>query len=436
MISKFITHIPKDVLNYLDKQDFQSWELEKKNDKLYSTIIVIPALDEFTSLKDLLNSLEQNDPNYLNMSLIIVVINNLKSHSDQIKRNNQETIDYLRAKYISDSKSLLNLGIVDASSFGKELPEKNGGVGFARKLGMDFALMNFDYQNNNKNIIICLDADCLVKSNYLEEISKKTNAGNSNCGFINFEHKANSQSEEAAIINYEIFLRYYVLGLKYANSPFAFHSIGSTMYCDVNSYIKVDGMNKRKAGEDFYFMQKLAIISQIDEIKCTKVYPSARPSWRVPFGTGQRVNRFLSQVQNEYLLYSPQSFEILKNWLSIFGDDKNHSSNILIDKAKEIHKDLYDFLFLNHFPNAWNKILQNSNSEKQLNLQKKLWMNGFRTMKLIHYLKDNSFPQINMFFALNDILHKMNYQHNFSLNEKIPPIDIQIKYIELLRKLA
>ena len=435
MISKLKTHIPREVSNYLIKYDFSNWKLEKKN-KLYSTIIVIPALDEFTPLKDLLNSLEQNDNNYLNMILIIVVINNLKSHSDQIKRNNQETIDYLRDKYISDSKSLLNLGIVDASSFGKELPEKNGGVGFARKLGMDFALMNFDYQSNDKNIIICLDADCLVKSNYLEEISKKTSAGNSNCGFINFEHKANSQSEEAAIINYEIFLRYYVLGLKYANSPFAFHSIGSTMFCDVNSYIKVGGMNKRKAGEDFYFMQKLALISKIDEIRTTKVYPSARPSWRVPFGTGQRVNRFLSNVQNEYLLYSPNSFEVLKIWLSILGDDINYSSNILMSNAKKIHKDLYDFLMINHFPESWNKILQNSNSELQLNLQKKLWMNGFRTMKLIHFLKDNSFPQINMFFALNEMLHKMGVQHNLFSNEKIPPIDIQIKYLELLRKLA
>ena len=63
MISKLKTHIPREVSNYLIKYDFSNWKLEKKN-KLYSTIIVIPALDEFAPLKDLLNSLEQNYNNF------------------------------------------------------------------------------------------------------------------------------------------------------------------------------------------------------------------------------------------------------------------------------------------------------------------------------------------------------------------------------------
>ena len=98
-----------------------------------------------------------------------------------------------------------------------------------------------------------------------------------------------------------------MLGLIYAKSPYAYHSIGSTMVCDADSYIKVQGMNKRKAAEVFYFLEKLSKITTIRKIGGTTVLPSSRGSWRVPFGTGQRVNRFLDNVQDEYILYSPKS---------------------------------------------------------------------------------------------------------------------------------
>ena len=47
--------------------------------------------------------------------------------------------------------------------------------------------------------------------------------------------------------------RYYVLGLKLANSPFAFPTIGSTMICDYESYIRIGGMNKKRAAGRFLF---------------------------------------------------------------------------------------------------------------------------------------------------------------------------------------
>ncbi|MCK7516438.1 MAG: hypothetical protein MZV64_01280 [Ignavibacteriales bacterium] len=46
------------------------------------------------------------------------------------------------------------------------MDDKNGGVGLARKIGMDLALSKFDYLSINKNIILCTDADCIVDSDY------------------------------------------------------------------------------------------------------------------------------------------------------------------------------------------------------------------------------------------------------------------------------
>ena len=47
------------------------------------------------------------------------------------------------------------------------MPHKIGGVGLARKIGMDEALKIFNYNSTSKKILICLDADCTVASNYL-----------------------------------------------------------------------------------------------------------------------------------------------------------------------------------------------------------------------------------------------------------------------------
>jgi len=61
--------------------------------------------------------------------------------------------------------------LVDAATERKEFNDDEGGVGLARKIGMDTALQIFDYSIPGKKLIISLDADCLVEENYLSEIS-------------------------------------------------------------------------------------------------------------------------------------------------------------------------------------------------------------------------------------------------------------------------
>ena len=141
--------------------------------------------------------------------------------------------------------------------------------------------------------MIWLDADCKVDDNYLCAVVDEFNKKNLSAATINFSHDVSGTGElTEAIIPYEIFLRYYVLGLKYAKSPYAFHTIGSTIAIDHNAYIKAGGMNKKKAAEDFYFLQKVAKNYEIKKIISTTVYPSSRHSWRVPFGTGRSVTRY------------------------------------------------------------------------------------------------------------------------------------------------
>lgn len=436
---------PEQVGKYLKKYGLEKWSLEISKPDLFQNIIVIPAISEFENIKILLSSLRSSSDKYFCDSLFVFVINNTESVSDDVKEDNKKALAYLRKLILSKdldnegiSVSDLHLGVVDASSPGLELDEKNGGVGLARKIGMDLALKHFNYSSDNKNILVCLDADCTVSSNYLNAIVDSFNLNKSNAGYIRYEHRWDKDDKFAeAIVCYEIFLRYYVLALKYAKSPYAIHTIGSTLICDHEAYINVEGMNKRKAAEDFYFIEKLAKRYDLKEIRDAAVYPSGRGSWRVPFGTGQRVNRFLSHQQNEYLLYSPESFKILKNWNNVYYDDANINSAGLLKLANDISKHLHDFLQQQSFGVQWNKIDANSSSREQLRKQKKLWFDGFRTLKLIHYLRDTSYPNIDMFSALNQLLKIMDEKFESErTDDSIPDFSGQVDYLNRLRELT
>ena len=69
------------------------------------------------------------------------------------------------------------------------------------------------------------------------------------------------------------------------------------------AYIEQGGMNRRKAGEDFYFLQKISWLGKVTELSNTTVYPSPRISDRVPFGTGKAIRNFIkSKQQTSYPL--------------------------------------------------------------------------------------------------------------------------------------
>lgn len=436
------------VKKYLEKYGTDGWNIIREGNSNYEMVIVIPALKEFENIKKLLVSLTQNDSSHFEKVVIVFVVNSIENASQETIKDNAKSIELLKKIIFSEKgndevidivkNSGLNIGLVDASSKGKQLPIKDGGVGLARKIGMDLSLKFFDYKQTSQKILVCLDADCTVKENYITEIYNYFKDEKCSAAYVKYEHPIEGDAEsKLAIVCYEIFLRYYVLGLKIARSPFSIHTIGSTMVCDVESYINIQGMNKKKAAEDFYFMEKLAKIRKIHEIDSTTIFPSSRGSWRVPFGTGQRVNRYLSKKQNEYLLYSPKSFYLLRDWLSIFLSHEILSADEYLEEANKINPELYNFLIQNSFRENWNRIVNNSRSKEQINNQKSFWFDGFRTLKLIHHLRDTVFPQTNMFVVLDEIFEYLKAASvRRNLSSEIPCLESQIKYLGKLRELV
>jgi hypothetical protein len=425
-------NIPRPVRKYLEKYSYRRWILEAdKKDKI-SAAVIIPAIKEYENIKRLLQSLSDNDSDCLEHSLILFVINNFVSSEAGVKEENIKTINYIRS--IMNNK--VNIGLIDASSAGMEMPEKVGGVGLARKVGMDLALTAFDYSGERKKFLVSLDADCTVEKNYFSELFKYFNGSHAGAAVIKYRHDLSGDSEQtAAIVCYEIFLRYYVLGLRYSDSPYSFHTIGSAFACDYETYIKAEGMNKRKAAEDFYFLQKTAKNAGVGRINSTTVFPASRASWRVPFGTGMKVSQFKSDEES-YLLYNPAAFRILKEWLSFFNGSEILDAGHYLRSAKNISRGLFDFLIQQNFKKDFGNILNNSTTVTQLSRQKFSWFDGFRTLKLIHYLRDNEYPMINMFEALDTFLDWINFKDKpIYAKQVIPPLDIQKEYLEILRNL-
>ncbi|RJP62911.1 MAG: hypothetical protein C4543_01325 [Ignavibacteriales bacterium] len=421
--------LPSQIKQYLEKRANEKW-LNFNVDQKFNLVVVVPAIKELDNIPILIDSLSQNDEEAKSKSLILFVINNSEQSLDDVVNNNEHSLTLLKKLKHDANTHALNIEYIDASSKGRELPSKDAGVGLARKIGMDQALLYADYLS--QSLIVCLDADCKVESNYLSTLLNYTNK-DIKAGVIKYAHEMDNE----AIINYEMFLRYYVLGLKFADSPYAYHSIGSCMVIDPITYVKIGGMNKKKAGEDFYFLEKAAKLVEIISIDETTIIPSSRKSWRVPFGTGQRMTRFYKKVRDEYVLYDPQSFIILKKFLLLFLSDDNYSSQKILSETKLICPELNQFLVNNNFESAYQQIIKNSKSAEQLNRQKKIWFDSFKTLKLVHFLRDNGYPEMPMFDALNIVYTQLGLiELELHKENLLPSIQKQIEYLNLLRKLT
>ncbi len=76
-------------------------------------------------------------------------------------------------------------------------------------------------------------------------------------------------------------------------------------------------MNRRQAGEDFYFIQKLVPAGGYFNLNSTTVYPSPRASSRVPFGTGASMRKLSAETSSTFLTYNILAFKELRTFFEL-----------------------------------------------------------------------------------------------------------------------
>jgi len=395
---------------YLSKFGYRPISLKQLVEPGLNMVVVIPAYNEPDLLKTL-QSLEKCEQPGKPFE-VIVVFNHSENAPSTIKDQNikfyEEAVEFIRNDNLKNKYFLIE-------AF--DLPEKIAGVGLARKIGMDEAVFRLD--KNTDGLIICLDADCTVASNYLVAIEqhfeeyKKTPGAS-----IYFEHPLQYSDNDLAkgIVEYELHLRYYNQLIKYTGHPFAFHTVGSSMVVRSWAYQKQGGMNKRKAGEDFYFLQKIMLLDHFSEIKTTSVYPSPRISDRVPFGTGKAQGDWVDKQKEQYLTYHPDVALVLR---SLFEMVTEKGSNLVSTPISELPKEIIAFISSEAWEVKMKELDRNTTNDKAFVKRFFTWFNLFMTLRFVHFYRDNYKSNIPVVDAVGKLLEILDQSSKSLESEKL-----------------
>ncbi|MEK7257344.1 MAG: glycosyltransferase family 2 protein, partial [Bacteroidota bacterium] len=191
---------------------------------------------------------------------------------------------------------------------------------------------------------------------------------------------------------YELYLRYYVLAQRWAGVPHAWQTIGSSMAVRCDAYQQQGGMNRRQAGEDFYFLHKYIPLGGFSEISATKILPSPRPSHRVPFGTGKAVGELLRSGVCQ--TYHPSCFCDLKAFFkqvpSLFNLEKCGVAACLESLPESVRR----FLAENDFEEKLAEIQSNTTTRPAFQKRFFRWFDAFLLMKYVHFARENFHPEM------------------------------------------
>ena len=397
---------------YLRKAGLREALIEPAPQPGVNILVTIPVINE-SGLERCLDSLFQCTCSSSSSgedihAEVLIFINAPENAPKEILEQNLTTLKLTRAWIVEHPHPCINFHVWLDHSFVK----KEAGVGTARKILMDEATRRFNVLERPEGIIASTDADAVVQPNYLEALvnhfrESESESGPDGCS-IRFEHPlardsvADNQFSPAvyeAIAQYELHLRYYLQSLQSTGYPYAYHTVGSSFAVRADIYCKEGGMNRRQAGEDFYFIQKVAQRGNFSQCNSTCVVPSPRPSDRVPFGTGLAVSR-LTTSEDTLTTYDPQPFAMLKELFKRIKQPEGLTG--------PWPEPLQSFLDTQDFEKALLEIRSNSASASAFRKRFWRWFNMFRIMKFLHYARERGYPDIPVGRAAAELLREID----------------------------
>lgn len=263
--------------------------------------VVVPARDEEPGFVAQFRQVLGDD------ALIILIVNHQSDSATTVVAGNR--------RLAASAAHIPGVLVVE-----KCLP-KDEGVGLARRIGCDIALALWAEGRVRSPWIHSTDADVFLPADYLT--STRLASEHASALVYPFWHvAAGDKLVDQATALYEMSLRYYVLGLRYARSPQAFHTVGSALCVRAQNYAEARGVPRRQAGEDFYLLNKLAKLGRVERAQSAPIQIRSRHSDRVPFGTGPAVRRIAERLRGDrpMTVYHPEIFARLREHLRSIGD--------------------------------------------------------------------------------------------------------------------
>ena len=384
---------------YIEKNVVYPEFIDSEVSPLVSMIVMIPCLNEPEIIRTLESLWSCNSTS--SFCEVIVVVNESENSCQAVKDFNQQ--NYLKLfdwKKENDRPNLILHPI-----YARSVNAKHAGAGMARKIGMDEVIRRFNALNRPEGVIISTDADCLFSPNYLQRI-ESVFAKDKSCfaATLNFKHRVDEMADakqRMGIQLYEDYLHYYKKALDFAGFPDSIYTIGSAFAVRAEAYVKQGGMNRRQAGEDFYFLNKLTKLGKITEINDAFVYPSARVSDRVPFGTGAAMTKWMNEDGDLTVTYNFAAFLDLK---------------VLFDQVDYLFRNTTDDGFRTSLPSSVQEYLQtldfshkldeiNQNSSTLLSFRKRFFQffDGFLILRFLNLAHQKYYPQQNLSEAIKQL---------------------------------
>ena len=248
-------------------------------------IVVIPCFNEKKPTVTLNSLIECNSPG-VNTQVVIVI--NSTVHRTKAIQQNRET--YQEVLKFSKTFSTHRLHFVPIIV--ENLPKKHGGVDWLVKSAWIWRSIIFIKPTTRKEYLFrwmpIVRFRRIIFGIFTKLFKQKVR-----CTIHNFHHRTedNNETIEKAIREYEGYLRYFEKSLKYTGFPYYYHTIGSAFAVTADAYVCAGGMGRQQGGEDFYFLHKIFPMGKVAVLDNVFVYPMARFSERVPFGTGPALQK-------------------------------------------------------------------------------------------------------------------------------------------------
>jgi glycosyltransferase involved in cell wall biosynthesis len=345
-----------------------NFKFQKTHPKIF---LALPVLNELAYIPHLISCIEKQT--YKNFELYVCVNQPEDWWKNPEKKaiclDNQRTLEYLK------SIKSFPTTIFDRSSKGSGWKANHYGVGWARKTVMDA----ISQVAKPDDILVTIDADTEIYPGYLEAVRHAITSNPDKIALsVPYYHKlTGDETTDRQILRYEIYMRYYALNMWRINNPYKFTAVGSAMALPVSSYRKIGGITPHKSGEDFYFMQKLRKSGEINHWCEEKVYPAARYSDRVFFGTGPAMIKGRGGDWSSYPIYDYRSFDLVEETFNLFSELFEKDIIIPMDSfIREIFKN----------KNIWQPLRENYKTAKQFASACEKKVDGLR---ILQFLKTN-----------------------------------------------
>lgn len=374
----------------------------------YARAVVVPAHAESASLLD---GYRDATLGAEGRTLVVLVVNGAQDSSVQAHAENARLLEDVlargsRARQLDGAApawlvdfDAFDVLLLDRASVGQRFDVKQG-VGLARKIGCDLALALHLDGKIASPWIHSTDADVHLATDTFHETEEcdVTSAA----VLYPYDHVASGDAElDWATALYEVGLRYYVLGLAHARSPYAFHTIGSTLAVHATAYAQVRGFPRRLAGEDFYLVDKLSKVGPIRRARHGTVSIQSRWSDRTPFGTGRGVRKIAEEraAGRTSGLYDPRTFEALGASLEALDafcvERRLEAVGLQLARLPDdLRRPVEAYFVSERLGEVLVAASEQSSDVPRLRRRVATWFDGLRALKLLHAVRADSAPDL------------------------------------------